>query len=117
MSAPRGLGSAIALEQAAAGSNVAVNYFNSSDAAERLCERIEQAGGQARAFKADVRNEGEIARMVREVEGVFGGIDILVVNATGPQPFLSIEEQTWELTWACGAPICMKIGLSRWSVG
>jgi 3-oxoacyl-[acyl-carrier protein] reductase len=94
--ASRGLGSAIAMELAAAGSSVAVNYFNSKDAAERLCERINQAGGNARAFKADVRNEHEIARMVGEVEEAFGGIDILVVNATGPQPFLSIEEQTWE---------------------
>jgi len=31
-----------------------------------------------------------------EVEDVFGRIDVLVVNATGPQPFLSIEEQTWQ---------------------
>jgi 3-oxoacyl-[acyl-carrier protein] reductase len=52
--ASRGLGSTIAMELAAAGSNVAVNYFNSNDAAKRLCERIEQAGGHARAFKADV---------------------------------------------------------------
>jgi 3-oxoacyl-[acyl-carrier protein] reductase len=94
--ASRGLGSAIALEQAAGGTNVAVNYFKSAEAAERVCERIRQNEGCAYAFKADVRDEGEIARMVREVIGKFGGIDILVVNATGPQPFLSIEEQTWE---------------------
>src|SRR5260370_14469494 len=34
--------------------------------------------------------------VVSEVGQVFGEIDVLVVNATGPQPFLSIEEQTWE---------------------
>src|SRR5260370_38115220 len=34
--------------------------------------------------------------LVNEVAQVFGEIDVLVVNATGPQPFLSIEEQTWE---------------------
>ena len=93
--ASRGLGAAIALEQGAVGSNVAVNYFNSSDAAEQLCQRILQTGGYAHAFKADVRSEAEIVRLVREVTDVFGGIDVLVVNATGPQPFLSIEEQTW----------------------
>jgi 3-oxoacyl-[acyl-carrier protein] reductase len=32
--------------------------------------------------------------LVREVTDVVGGIDVLVVNATGPQRFLSIEEQT-----------------------
>jgi 3-oxoacyl-[acyl-carrier protein] reductase len=94
--ASRGLGSAIALEQGASGNNVAVNYFKSDEAAERVCERIRQGGGRAHAFKADVRDEGEIARMVRAVNEKFGKIDILVVNATGPQPLLSIEEQTWE---------------------
>jgi 3-oxoacyl-[acyl-carrier protein] reductase len=93
--ASRGLGAAIALAQGAAGSNVAINYFNSGDAAEHLCQRIRHAGGYAHAFKADVRSETEIERLVREAFDVFGGIDVLVVNATGPQPFLSIEEQTW----------------------
>jgi 3-oxoacyl-[acyl-carrier protein] reductase len=93
--ASRGLGAAIAFEQGAVGSNVAINYFNSSEAAEQLCQRILQIGGYAHAFKADVRSEAEVVRLVREVTDVFGGIDLLVVNATGPQPFLSIEEQTW----------------------
>ncbi|HUA91024.1 MAG TPA: SDR family NAD(P)-dependent oxidoreductase [Terracidiphilus sp.] len=94
--ASRGLGSAIALEQAAAGANVAVNYFKNGEAASALCQRIEQNGGRAQAFRADVRDEGEVAGLVREIESAFGGVDILVVNATGHQPFLSIEEQTWQ---------------------
>lgn len=94
--ASRGLGAAIAVELAAAGFHVAVNYFNSKDAAEQLCERVEKAGGSARAFRADVREEEEVDRLVQEVGNVFGEIDVLVVNATGPQPFLSIEQQTWE---------------------
>jgi 3-oxoacyl-[acyl-carrier protein] reductase len=94
--ASRGLGAAIAVEQGVAGNNVAVNYFNSAEAAERVCARIREAGGDARGFKADVRDEVEIDRMVGEVEDIFGGVDVLVVNATGPQPFLSIEEQTWQ---------------------
>jgi len=43
-----------------------------------------------------VRSEAEVARLVNEVGNVFGDINVLVVNATGPQPFLSIEEQTWD---------------------
>lgn len=42
-----------ALEQGAVGSTVAINYFNSGDAAEQLCQRIRQAGGYAHAFKAE----------------------------------------------------------------
>ena len=94
--ASRGLGAAIALELGAMGANAGVNYFNSGNAAEQLCRRIQQAGGHAHAFKADVRNETEVARLVSEIGQVFGEIYVLVVNATGPQPFLSIEEQTWD---------------------
>jgi 3-oxoacyl-[acyl-carrier protein] reductase len=93
--ASRGLGAAIALELAAIGSNVAINYFNSREAAEQLCQRILENGGCAHAFKADVRNETEIDGLVRGVKDIFGGVDVLVINATGPQPFFSIEEQTW----------------------
>jgi 3-oxoacyl-[acyl-carrier protein] reductase len=95
--ASRGLGKAIALELAANGANVAVNYFNRREPAEKLCQEIERSSGHAHAIRADVRREDEVARLVREVEETLGGVDILVVNATGPQPFLSIEEQTWEL--------------------
>lgn len=94
--ASRGLGAAIAVEMGAAGHNVAVNYFNSADAAESVVERIRQAGGSARAFKADVRDEAEVDGLIAEIEDAFGGVDALVVNATGPQPLLSIEEQTWQ---------------------
>jgi 3-oxoacyl-[acyl-carrier protein] reductase len=94
--ASRGLGAAIALELAAAGFQVAVNYFNSKDAAEQLCQRIKKVGGSAHAFRSDVRDEEEVVRLVKGVGNVFGEIDVLVVNATGPQPFLSIEQQTWE---------------------
>jgi 3-oxoacyl-[acyl-carrier protein] reductase len=93
--ASRGLGAAIALELGAAGLNVGINYFNSNDSAERIRQRIGQADGRACTFRADVRDEAEIERMIQDVTRTFGGIDILVINATGPQPFLSIEEQTW----------------------
>jgi 3-oxoacyl-[acyl-carrier protein] reductase len=93
--ASRGLGAGIAAELAAKGFQVAVNYFNSGAAAKALCQRIEEAGGRAAAFQADVREEAEVGSLVSSVEKHFGEVDVLVVNATGPQPFLSIEEQTW----------------------
>jgi 3-oxoacyl-[acyl-carrier protein] reductase len=49
----------------------------------------------ARAVKADVRDEEQVNRMVEEVQGAYGPIDILVINATGPQPFIRIEKLTW----------------------
>lgn len=94
--ASRGLGAAIALELAENSANVAINYWNSQQAAERLCNDIERRGGHAAIFRANVRDEADVARLVDEVSRAFGVIDILVLNATGPQPFYSIEEQTWE---------------------
>ncbi len=93
--ASRGLGAAIAVKLGTIGLNVAVNYFQNKAGAERVCERIREAGGNAHPFHADVRSEGEVARLVHEVAKTLGNIDVLVLNATGPQPFLSIEEQTW----------------------
>jgi len=75
--ASRGLGAAIAIEQGAVGNNVAVNYFNSAEGAERVCARIREAGGYAHAFKADVRDEAEIDRMVGEIKAVQAEIDAL----------------------------------------
>ena len=94
--ASRGLGAAIALELAARGAKVAVNYFANRDRAEQLCAQIKQQGGEAAAFYADVRLEADIEKMIRAVEETYQQIDIAVINATGPQPFLTIEQQTWE---------------------
>jgi 3-oxoacyl-[acyl-carrier protein] reductase len=94
--ASRGLGAAIATELAASGLRVAVNYLHSKDAAERLCDKIEDAGGQASPFRADVREEAEIVELVHAVRSKWGDPDTVVLNATGPQPLLDIEEQTWQ---------------------
>jgi 3-oxoacyl-[acyl-carrier protein] reductase len=94
--ASRGLGAAIAMELAAAGLKVAVNFFNSQAAADRVCEQIRGAGGVAEAFRADVRDEDQVARLVEEVRSSLGEVDTIVLNATGHQPMPSIEEQTWQ---------------------
>jgi 3-oxoacyl-[acyl-carrier protein] reductase len=90
------LGAAIAVELATTGAQVAVNYFRSREAAESVCRRIRAAGGEATAFFADVRDSEHVTQLVEAVRTSYGEIDCLVLNATGPQPMLSIEEQTWE---------------------
>ena len=93
--ASRGLGAAMARKLGARGARVAVNYFGSPDKAQRVAEEIKRGGSDAQAFKADVRDEAEVERLVRETASRFGAVDILVVNATGPQPFIKLEELTW----------------------
>ena len=94
--ASRGLGAAIARKLAACGAKVAVNYFGSPPLAQALVEQIRKSGGVAEAFKADIRDEREVEDLVAKTKKAFGPIDILVINATGPQPFLKIEELTWQ---------------------
>lgn len=94
--ASRGLGAAMAVALAEAGHRVAVNYFANGDRAEELCAGLRARGLVAQAFGADVREEAEVGRLVREVEAALGAVEIVVLNATGHQPMLSIEEQTWE---------------------
>ena len=95
--ASRGLGAAIAQSLAQRGAKVAVNYFASAEGAKSVVAGIQKSGGVADAFAADVRDEGQIERLVADVSRVLGPIDILVVNATGPQPMLKIEELSWEI--------------------
>ena len=94
--ASRGLGAAIAEKLAAQGAKVAINHFRSPEKAFAVRDRILAAGGLAECFRADVRDEVEVVQMVAFIRGSLGPVSILVVNATGPQPFLTIEKQTWK---------------------
>ncbi|HZU37352.1 MAG TPA: SDR family oxidoreductase [Gemmataceae bacterium] len=94
--ASRGLGAAIAARLAAGGARVAVNYWGSPHLAEKVVADIHRAGGTAEAFRADVRDEAQVNKLVQDIDSRWGPIDVLVVNATGPQPFIRIEDLTWQ---------------------
>ncbi len=93
--ASRGLGASIARSLGARGARVAVNSFGSPGKAQAVVDAIKSDGGDAAVFVADVRDESDVARMVGEVGARFGPIEILVLNATGPQPTIAIEDLTW----------------------
>jgi 3-oxoacyl-[acyl-carrier protein] reductase len=57
---------------------------------------IRAAGGVAEAFAADVTEESATAELVHAIERALGPVDVLVVNATGPQPEAPLELVTWE---------------------
>jgi 3-oxoacyl-[acyl-carrier protein] reductase len=86
----------MAVSLAEAGFRVAVNYFASAGRAETLCGELRSRGLSAEAFGADVREEAEVTRLLGEIETRLGAVDVLVVNATGHQPMLRIEDQTWK---------------------
>ena len=93
--ASRGLGAAMAVRLAACGARTALNYFGNAERAGQVVARIRQNGGAAEAFQADVRDEKAVGGLVEQVRQKYGPIDILVANATGPQPFVKLEDLTW----------------------
>jgi citronellol/citronellal dehydrogenase len=86
--ASRGIGLAIALRAARDGANVAI-AAKTKDPHPKLpgtiytaAEEIEKAGGRALPLICDVRFEDQIAAAVAETVAKFGGIDVLVNNAS-----------------------------------
>ena len=94
--ASRGLGAATARRLAAHGAAVAVNYVASHDLAQDVVDAINSSGGRAKQYCCDITKKDLVDAMVKEVVSDLGPVDVVVNNATGPQPFVRIEDQTWE---------------------
>ena len=88
----KGLGASIVRNLASAGASVVVNAFNNVQRAQEIADEITEGGGKAIAVGADVTKPDEIAALVEETSSKLGSIDIVVPNATGPQPLKPIEE-------------------------
>jgi len=91
----RGLGAEIARRLAEDGLAVAVNARRGDEQAEQVSRAICDAGGVAGAFAADITDEQRVAELVAAITGRFGPIDVLVLNATGPQPEARVTEVSW----------------------
>ncbi len=77
----RGIGRAIALDLAANGADIAINYRKSVDLAKELAEIIRGMGRRALVIQADVSSFDDAQAMVEKVLNDFGQVDILVNNA------------------------------------
>src|SRR5215813_1538462 len=86
--ASRGIGLAIALRAAADGANIAIAAKTTQPHPKLPCtiytaaEEIEAAGGRALALAVDIRDEQQVDQAVSHTVKTFGGIDILVNNAS-----------------------------------
>lgn len=92
----RGIGAATAKELAERGGDIVVNYHTSEDRAEAVVDSITDAGGEAIAVQADVRDPDAISELVATAESAFGTIDVLVNNANISFSRTPLLEHPWE---------------------
>src|SRR6266700_2777020 len=79
--AQQGIGRAMALEFAAAGADVAVNWLDDEAAATRVADWVRETGRRAFLVQADVGRLDAVTAMIASVEEGLGPVDILVSNA------------------------------------
>ena len=96
--AQQGIGRAMALEFAAAGADVAVNWLDDEPAAQGVADAVRAVGRRALPVRADVAQIDAVKAMVAAVEAGLGPVDILVNNAgVFPRvPFLDMDERDWD---------------------
>ena len=95
--ASKGIGSAIAKALAGDGWNVAVNYRSDEDGAKATVKAIEDAGGTAKAYRADVTN-GAPDELFKQVEEDLGPVIALVNNAgvTADGLAIQLDDDAWD---------------------
>lgn len=86
--ASRGIGKAIAIKLAGAGANIVIAAKSTEENPKlggtiySAAKEVEDAGGKALPVVCDVRNESQVYEMVEKAASHFGGIDILINNAS-----------------------------------
>jgi enoyl-[acyl-carrier protein] reductase III len=95
--AARGIGRAIVRKLARSGCDVVVNYYNSHEEAEALCEEFRALGRKAVALKASVGMPDSVDEMFGELSKHFSQLDIVVSNAASGvlKPALDMTLKHW----------------------
>ena len=94
----RGLGRALCRHLAAGGAPVAFTYTRDEPGAAATLQVIQAAGAEGRAFRVSVLDAVATTARVRELEEAWGGIDVLVNNASVSQnlPLALMDEEDWD---------------------
>jgi 3-oxoacyl-[acyl-carrier protein] reductase len=97
--ASRGIGAAVARAFAASGDRVGLHYGSRREAA--IAVRDSLPGSGHTVAEADLADPEAIRRMVDEVAGALGGIDVLVNNAGVFEPHAATETtyEQWQEAW------------------
>ncbi|MCH5296194.1 MAG: 3-oxoacyl-ACP reductase FabG [Ruminococcus sp.] len=117
-----GIGSAIAVEFAKAGYNVAIHTHSKTEKAQILANELEQKYGvKAFAVNADVSCQDSVIEMFNIIETEFGRIDVLINNAGIAQQklFTDISADEWHKMLGVnldGVFFCSKEALKRFMI-
>ena len=79
----RGIGADTVRYLAEAGADVVINYRNKAPRAEKLATQLREGGVQVLTVGADLTDRASVDELLGEVGRTFGGLDILVLNASG----------------------------------
>jgi enoyl-[acyl-carrier protein] reductase III len=95
--AARGIGRACARKLASAGCDLVVNYYNSHDEAEGLCNELRGLGRRAIAMQASVGDPDSVGEMFEAIAKQFDRIDIIVSNAASGvlKPAMEMKLKHW----------------------
>lgn len=77
----RGIGRRLALQLAAEGASVVVNYRQNADLANDVVQQIKALGGDGIAVQADVEKPEDIVRLFDAADQTYGRLDYFVNNA------------------------------------
>lgn len=76
-----GIGTAISLDLARNGADVALTYRKHGEEAKMIAGKIREMGRRGKEYKIDVSDFAEVQKLVQEVLDDFGRLDILINNA------------------------------------
>jgi len=79
----RGIGADTVRYLAEAGADVVINYRNKAPRAERLAAQLGELGVKTLTVAADLTDQDSVDAMFAQVKDAFGGLDVLVLNASG----------------------------------
>ncbi|WP_316978295.1 SDR family NAD(P)-dependent oxidoreductase [Shumkonia mesophila] len=93
----RGIGAEVARAFAGSGARVGIVGSGSAGKGEALANDLRKAGGEAKAFVADLRTPGACEALVTAFVAEMGGIDVLINNAGAMVRRSNIVDATDEL--------------------
>ncbi len=91
-----GIGGDISRVVAAHGAAVVINYHGSKGKADAVAAEIADAGGQAKTFRADVRDAASVVDLVNYTVEAYGRIDAVVNNAIGGRQNGAFDDLSWD---------------------